>query len=223
MSSSRLPGKVMRPFRNAPILKWQIEKLRASTAGHRLLVATSDLESDLPIVRWCEGEGIACAQGSLERVADRIGSVVADSKARYFVRFCADRPYYDWRLLDRAVEIMFESEVDLVTNAFPPTFPKGQMTEVISSAAFLEALPQITSAYDQEHVTSFFYAHPDRFRIANISSGDAKWHETNLALDTEEDWLLFESVMAELKRPHTDYTWRDFAELVKAARTRRVS
>ena len=218
MSSSRLPGKVLREFRELPILMLQIEKLRASTVGTHIVVATSDQPSDLPIVKWCEAAGISCTQGPLSEVANRIAAVLTRFKPELFVRFCADRPYYDWRILDAAVALMEERTVDLVSNAFPPSFPKGQMTEVVRSSAFLAALPEIRSAYDQEHVTSFFYAHPERFRIANISSGDPAWHEVNLALDTEDDWLVFQKVMAGLERPHTEYTWIEFAELVRQAK-----
>ncbi len=219
MSSSRMPGKVLRPFRKDPILQLQIDKLRASHAGDNLVVATSDEPSDLPIVEWCHSAGIRCERGPLNRVADRIGDVVAKSDAKYFVRFCADRPYYDWRLLDAAVDRMCELNADIVTNAFPPSYPKGQMTEVIRSASFLRALPSIQSAYDQEHVTSYFYAHAGRFHIANMFSGDEKWHDVNLALDTESDWQIFERVMSQLERAHTDYTWREFAELVAETRS----
>jgi spore coat polysaccharide biosynthesis protein SpsF len=53
MTSSRLPGKVMRPILGAPMMGRQIERLRRSERLGQLVVATSLDASDDVIVDYC--------------------------------------------------------------------------------------------------------------------------------------------------------------------------
>ena len=56
----------------------------------------------------------------------------------------------------------------------------------------IEVVPE-----DLEHVTPFFYCHPDRFRIMNIESGNANLADASLAVDTIEDLQRLEGLPVE--------------------------
>ena len=53
MSSSRLPGKVMRTILNQPILKLQLERMSYSKRCGQMIVATSINTSDDIIEKFC--------------------------------------------------------------------------------------------------------------------------------------------------------------------------
>ncbi|HJU60872.1 MAG TPA: spore coat protein, partial [Candidatus Binatia bacterium] len=70
-TSSRLPGKVLKPILGRPMLARQIERLQRSTRIERLLVATSVDPSDDAVQQAAEEAGAAVARGSLNDVLDR--------------------------------------------------------------------------------------------------------------------------------------------------------
>jgi spore coat polysaccharide biosynthesis protein SpsF (cytidylyltransferase family) len=77
--------------------------------------------------------------------------------------------------------------IDLVTNVFPRTFPKGHSVELLNAGSFARLDSVLLSAEEQEHLTKVYYNHPERFRIVNVSSGDPALAAMNYCVDTLED------------------------------------
>lgn len=73
-SSTRLPGKVLKPLLGEPMILRQIERLRRVRNIDRLMVVTSDRPSDDPLAVCCEGAGVEVFRGSLDDVLDRFYS-----------------------------------------------------------------------------------------------------------------------------------------------------
>ena len=71
MSSSRLPGKVLKPLLGEPMLARQIERLKSCRRIDRIVVATSTANDDDAIDRLCGLIGVDCFRGSLTDVLDR--------------------------------------------------------------------------------------------------------------------------------------------------------
>ena len=70
-SSSRLPGKVLKPILGKPMLLHQIERLSNSQMIDKLVVATSNDISDDAIEKMCTDNNIEIFRGDLENVLDR--------------------------------------------------------------------------------------------------------------------------------------------------------
>ena len=75
MSSSRLPGKVLRDIVGIPMLALQLERVKRARKIDHLIVATSDDLSDSGIVALCEATSTLCRRGSLNDVLDRCHQV----------------------------------------------------------------------------------------------------------------------------------------------------
>src|SRR5437868_1706464 len=71
MSSSRLPGKVMLPLADAPLLQRMIERVRAANVDARVAILTSIESSDDAIEQLCNQIGVACYRGHLTDLLDR--------------------------------------------------------------------------------------------------------------------------------------------------------
>ena len=65
-----------------------------------------------------------------------------------------------------------------------------------------------------EHVTSFLYAHPDRFRFRNVRK-EPDEGSVNLSVDTEDDALLVGRILARMERPHWDYDYDEVMALYR--------
>lgn len=217
MSSTRLPGKVMRPLAGEPMIGRQIERLRRAASLDRLVVATSVGSEDDPLARYCEGAGVEVFRGALEDVLGRFAAAVqAFGPAQTLVRLTADCPLADPAVVDEVVRTHLESGADYTSNVLPNrTFPKGLDVEAVRAEALLTAAREASDPYEREHVTPFLYRRPERFRIASVerspSLADLRW-----TVDTPEDYAFVSRVYDALYAANPAFTSEDVLRLTRA-------
>jgi len=212
MGSRRLPGKVLAEVRGKSLLDYLIERLERCAELDGLVLATSREAIDDRIGAFAARRGVACHRGSLEDVAERMLTAARAEHCDAFVRISGDSPLIDSGLVDRAVKLFRDESPDVVTNVHVRTFPTGQSVEVISIGAMTRAHRAMRTRAHREHVTPYFYAHPERFRILGFTA-DAPWGGLQLSVDSAEDLVRFERIVAHLGEPH----WRHGLEAVVAA------
>jgi spore coat polysaccharide biosynthesis protein SpsF len=203
MGSRRLPGKVLREIGGKPLLQYLLERLERCQALDGLLVATSVSSGDDPIASFCEDRGTLCFRGPEEDLAGRFGEAVAAHELDWFVRLSGDSPLLDASLVERALELARHGG-DVVTNIFPRTFPPGQSVEAVRAAPFVAALPELRLPIDREHVTPFFYRHPERFAIHNFAA-ERDYSDISLVVDTAADLARVAAIVERMQGPQWEY------------------
>lgn len=169
-SSSRLPGKVMRPILGKPMLLHQIARIsRAHNIDH-LTVATSTDSTDDPIADMCRNNQIGCYRGSLEDVLDRFYQAGAVQKPEYVVRLTGDCPLTDPEVIDRVIALCRDGHYDYASNALNPTFPDGLDAEVIRWPVLVQTWQEARKPSEREHVTPFIHQQPTRYKIGELRS-----------------------------------------------------
>ncbi len=212
MSSQRFPGKVLHEIEGKPILEYLLERLEHSSCLDRVVVATSTDNSDTPIVDYCEKLGVACSRGPLSNVSSRFNSVLETCQFDCFVRVSGDSPLLDPQLIDKAVNIFVNRDLDMVTNVQTRTYPKGQSVEILRADTFRNAYKLMHEDEDFEHVTRFFYKHPEAYQIYNfVSIKDLS--SIQLSVDTQEDMKTFESIVSRMSGPHWEYHLQDVLQI----------
>lgn len=205
MSSTRLPGKVLMPLAGKPILSRVYDRLRASDQLSEIVVSTSVSTSDTLIYEYCIENSIPVHRGSLNDVVDRLLNCAEDRRADHFVRISGDSPLIDSTLVDRAVTLQRETLCDLATNVQVRSFPKGQSVEVIRTESLGNAWQKMKLAADFEHVTRYFYAHPNDFTIKNFVCEDPIG-DYQLSVDTRQD---LQAIAAILPKLSESFSWRE--------------
>jgi len=208
--STRCPAKVMRAVAGRRLIDYTLDALEHCRTARPLIVATSDDPLDDALAAHCTARSTPVVRGPLLDVAARFAEVLARFPVEAFVRISGDSPLIDHRLVDSAVSLFRESQPDLVSNIVQRTFPKGQSVEVIRAATFLDALPQMTSAADREHVTPLFYRDEGRYRIAALTAEDDAG-QTSMVVDTEDEFQRFRNLAHQLPDPTWRYHWHDLA------------
>jgi spore coat polysaccharide biosynthesis protein SpsF len=216
-ASRRLPGKVLRPLLGKPLLGWLVERMQAVPEAQRVIVATSEGAEDDAVASFARDIGAQVHRGPLDDVLARFVGAAQAFRLEVAVRVSGDSPLLDPALVSQALLIFNEGDSDLVTNVRERTYPKGQSVEAVSAGALRKALAEANSAEDREHVTPYFYAHPDRFRIRNFRLTPPA-AEVRLCVDTEEDFAMIEQLARRMTRPHTQYR---VAELLALYRKKR--
>ena len=187
MSSKRFPGKVLAPFNGVPILTCVIERLSEVIASDRIVVLTSTDQSDDPLVSYMENVGICVYRGPLKNVFERFQLCLRKYPCSWFFRICADSPLLDNAILQTMLIKSGELDVDLITNVFPRTFPKGQSVEMLNADTFASIDPNNLTWTQQEHVTKIYYEKPENYKIINLESSGKGLSTINLSVDTIED------------------------------------
>ena len=207
MSSTRLPGKVLRPILGEPMLGRQIERLRRSRHLTRLVVATSTGAQDAAIAAYCAEIGVDCFRGDLDDVLSRyLGALHAYGPAESFLRLTADCPLADPALIDEAIAAHRRTGADYTHVQQRWTYPKGLDVEVCQTETLRRVGREATGS-DREHVTAFIYARPDRFRITALNRDPPlryRW-----TVDTPEDFAFVTAVYQDLYPADPAFTTDD--------------
>jgi spore coat polysaccharide biosynthesis protein SpsF len=209
MSSTRLPGKVLKPILGRPMLAWQIDRIKRSKAIDRLVVATSRDAPDDAIEAFCAKNGTLCYRGALHDVLARFhGAVEAFGPAEHVIRLTADCPLIDWTIIDAAVALQKREGSDLAGNGINRTFPDGLDVEVVAVSALERAHREATNPESREHVTQYIYRHPENFRLAHLTQtpdlGALRW-----TVDTPADFEMVEKVFIGLAGLDNNFLQQD--------------
>ena len=119
MSSTRLPGKVLKPLCGEPMLYRQIERIKRSSKIDKLLVATSVEPSDDKIAEFCQQYDIDCFRGDLADVLARYYHAACYAKATTVVRLTADCPVIDPSVIDAVITKHKAEQNDYTSNTQP--------------------------------------------------------------------------------------------------------
>lgn len=168
MSSSRLPGKVMKTICQKPMLDLQIERTVRCDEIDKLVVATSQQTDDDVISDLCARLDVECFRGSLENVLDRYYQAAKPYRPDHVIRTTADCPLIDPIVIDRVIDKHIVGNFDYTTNNMPPSWPHGLDVEVMRFACLEEAWRESTTSEEKEHVTPFIRNRPERFAIGNL-------------------------------------------------------
>lgn len=193
VSSTRLPGKVMKPLLGTPMLLRQIERVRRSRRIDRLIVATSTDRSDDGLADLCRGARISCFRGSLDDVLDRFYQAARAHDPEHVVRLTGDCPLADPAVIDATISHHIQGGYDYTSNSLVPTFPDGLDAEVTRFSALREAWEQAKLPSQREHVTPFLYQHPERYRLGSFTREPDLSH-LRWTVDEPDDFRMVEAI-----------------------------
>ena len=213
VSSTRLPGKALRPILGVPMLERQVERLRRVRHFDRLIVATSVEKSDLPIAALCRELGLDCYRGSLDHVLDRFYHAAESYQPDLVVRLTGDCPLTDPAVIDRGIEYFLKQSYDYMSNGLERTFPIGLDFEIFRFDCLREAWQEASMPSELEHVTPFIYNRPERYRIGHFR------HQIDLShhrwtVDELEDFYFVSAVYEALYPGNPAFTMQDILDLL---------
>lgn len=212
-SSTRLPGKVLRPLGGRSVLGWVIRAAAAVDGIDRVVVATSTGADDDPVADDARSNGADVVRGPLDDVLDRFLLVAAAYPTDAVVRLTADCPLHDPALIGQLVALWrARPELDYVSTTLVRTLPRGFDAELVRTAVLAEQAQRPEGPH-REHVTCGVYGSPERYACTGLVVAPPA-DDLRVTLDTDQDWKLLEALVAELgdRAP----TWREVVALLRA-------
>ena len=194
MSSSRLPGKVLKDLAGRPMI-WHIYK-RAESCKYvdKVIVATSVEQSDDILSEYCLNSNLNIFRGNLNNVLDRYIQILTKENYKYFVRITGDCPLIHPHLIDSQIEALNNFDGDIV---WAPTF--GSIYEgqgVLSSRLLRTIYNKTDTPLDLEHVGSnYLVNHPQEFRIVDFKiPKNLIFKNIRITIDEENDYKLIQLI-----------------------------
>jgi len=214
LGSTRLPGKVLLPLAGEPILARVLRRTARAGLVDEVVVATTTLPSDDPIVDLAGSEGLPVVRGSEADLLDRYLLAARAHQAERVVRITSDCPLIDPVLIDDVAAAIAREAGDYASNTLEPrSYPRGLDVEMVTRDALEVAGEEDRDPASREHATPFIRRHPDRFRLVRVAGAeDHSGHRWTV--DTAEDYDLVRQLYDALGRD--DFTWLDALEVVDA-------
>lgn len=218
MSSSRLPGKVMKQINGRSMIEWQISRIQKSNAD-KIIVATSSDDSDDELVNVIRDLGVEVFRGSLTDVNSRFLRILEIEKPDYFIRLTGDCPLVMPKLIDEMISEFELCNLDYLSNVNPPTYPDGLDVEIVSTNSFLEFSRMGLTEEEKEHVTLGMCQRLSASRIANFTCNQ-DYSTMRWTVDYEEDFDFIRNVFAYFAGKESEFTMDD---ILKAINLRKIS
>jgi spore coat polysaccharide biosynthesis protein SpsF len=195
MSSTRLPGKVLLPLSDKPVLEHVIQRVKNCKLVDKVVVATTVHDSDDIIEDWCKKNNFEYYRGSLEDVLDRFYKVASQFKAENILRITADCPVIDSGIIDEVIEKYHEGNFDFY--GLSGEFPDGLDCTMFSFKALETAWKNSKLQSEREHVGPYMVNHPELFAIGGYEKFKNLGH-LRLTLDDPRDYQLLSTIFKKL-------------------------
>ena len=213
MSSSRLPGKVLKEICNQYMLIQQIARLKQAKLINEIIVLTSTDPSDDILYEVCVKESINCYRGSLNNVLARYFEASEKFKPDHIVRITGDCPLLDWNIVDLVIGEHLNNGCDYTSNTLTPTFPDGLDVEVFTKDCLNRMFNKATTQLEKEHVTYYCYTHKEEFSLHNVVN-DKDQSAFRWTVDSIEDFNFVEQIYNSLYPTKNLFTSEDISKFL---------
>lgn len=215
MSSSRLPGKVMKKILGKPLLALQIERINRSVKIDHLIVATSINREDDRIQALCETLGVECFRGNLANVLDRFYMACKSFEPRTIVRLTGDCPLTDPEKIDDLITFFQKNDYDYAANCIRYCLPHGLDAEIFSTSALETAWQNADTAFEKEHVTPYMRQPENNFSVGHMEYDPVISPHLRWCVDEPEDFELVKQIYGALYPRNPDFTTADILGLME--------
>jgi spore coat polysaccharide biosynthesis protein SpsF len=211
MTSTRLPGKILKDLAEKPALERLVERLRKSKYLSQIVIATTTNPEDDIVAETARKLETPFYRGSELDVLSRTVEAAEATQTDIIVQITSDCPLIDAESIDQVIERFLEHPyLDYVSNGLIQTYPVGFSVEVFRTET-LRQIEQITQdPADREHVSLYIYEHPQIYRLSNVEAPHFLRHpEYRLTLDTQEDYQLISAIYEALYDKKNDFDLYD--------------
>ncbi len=216
MGSTRLPGKVLKPFAGESILGIVLQKLlmwSEKQDSRFVTVATTVQPIDSAICDKARDYQIAVTRGDENNVLARIASAARNGRYDVVIRVTADNPFLDISLLDKVLGVFDLRNADY---AFVRGAPIGVGAEVIRATALFDAEAFASTPYELEHVTPYIresglFRTCFHYEIPDLS-------HYNLSVDTLEQFNRADQIASAMSRDLIQSRYHDVLRCIQRNR-----
>ncbi len=218
MTSTRLPGKVLKPLAGAPLLRRTLERIMRINGVDRVAVALAEGGMHDPALAALDGLDVVVVRGPEDDVLARTAEAVRVTGAATVVRITSDCPLID-PAVSAAVLAAYTAACPAgaayARTAFDKGYPLGFDTEVLGAEVLLQADAAAGDPYEREHVTPYIWRRPEAFPAVMVDARPDRRH-WRLVVDTPEDYALANAIYDALYPENPAFGYTELCALFQA-------
>ena len=199
MGSKRLPGKVLKEFKDISPLKLLIDKLDFIGLKNLAIIATTNQKKDSQIINFCRKNSVKYFIGSKQNVLNRYYECSKKFRIKNIIRLTADCPMLDVSLLKRMISIYKRKKYVYLSNTYPLpcSFPDGSDIEIFTFNSLKEAYFNARLPSEKEHVTNYIYKNKNnKIKRIDLKNSLSQFRYT---IDNINDFKVFEKILETFK------------------------
>lgn len=187
MGSTRLPGKVLLPIGDRPLLGHIVMRLTRLQNPVPIVIATSTDSRDDAVAFYCRQAGVSCFRGDELDVLGRYYQCAIHYDFEHVVRLTGDNPFIDVEELDRLIYVHLHSGVDYTCSM--EHLPIGTGAEIFTFPALKQCHLYGQKAHHREHVNEYLLENTELFstKILRVPL-DKQRPDVRLTIDTPDDY-----------------------------------
>jgi glutamate-1-semialdehyde 2,1-aminomutase len=195
MGSTRLPGKALYPLGGTTVLGFLLKRLKRCEALDRVVVATTTLPEDEPLVRWAaEGTGGWVCYDEPDDVLGRFLLAAEQLGDRdVVVRLTGDNPLVCPEVVDWCARWVASGRHDYYRTG--PSFPEGLDVEAFTVALLRRIDRGAPTAHEREHLAAPLERLAERMGVYDLPED---WGHVRLTLDYPADVGVVQRVAAQV-------------------------
>jgi len=214
MSSTRLPGKALKPICDKPMLWHLVRRVQEAKSIDDVIVATTFNKEDDILERFAVDNDLRVYRGSENDIVDRIFNAGKENDADIVVRVWGDCPLIDPDLIDIVLLRFIEGSYDFATNSHPPTYPFGMNIQVYSMSALERIWNETTDMFYRQYPHEYIYANHDSFKTM-YDRNDIDLSNIHLTVDYIEDFELVTEIFKHLYNDRKTFHLGDIVKLLE--------
>ena len=157
MTSTRLPGKVMKIVCGKPLLEHFINRLKRVKYADQIVIATTVNDTDNIIVNLCKKLDTLYYRGSEEDVLGRYYEAAVEYGGDIIIRITSDCPVIDPEVVDSLINFYTNNieKYDYVSNTLKRTYPQGMDSDRIRHQISLILTPDLLVCLKSNDIYSY--------------------------------------------------------------------
>ena len=213
MGSTRFPGKVLKKIIGVPIICHVLKNsLKIKNIDELFLAIPDDKSSDY-IERAVQKFNVKIYRGSESDVRSRFLDIITETNAKYVLRLTGDKPFFDYKLYDAALNLLMNNKFDYVANNIPSTFPHGLDVEAFTSEAFMDSIKLGNDEDNKEHVTPNLRS-LKKFNRANLFTELDSFKSYRFTVDYKEDFIFLNKFVQLYFKQYNEFTWFNIVDII---------
>lgn len=207
MSSTRLPGKIMKKICGKEILLHVYNRCKKVKNVDKVIIATSTNKENDKIEKFCQKNNIECFRGAESDVLDRYYECAKIYNPQFIVRVTSDCPLLEPKLIEYWLDNAIKDNIEFLEEE--KEIFTGFGVDIFSFKALQKMKKKATQDKQKEHVVGYYYDNKNEFFYMKYPLPDKMkylYRNYRLTIDTKEDFELIEYL-------YNKFYENDFVEL----------
>lgn len=211
LKSQRLKQKVFLPLQNDLMVFDMISRVSTSKKLSAVILASSWLDEDSPLLQEGEKRGIETYAGDPISVVERLISVAESQNAWGVFRITGDNPLTDPVIIDNMIDLFTEHHLDYVR---ANNLPFGITAELFSVKYLINLYNKMVNPLQSEYLTWFVLLDKEgRKGAIDFNSDHPSLFKVNYSVDYEAEYNRVKRLISKTgKQDFTSISLRDIVE-----------